>query len=889
MAWVVPGSGLHLFEIPQLVARAETARRATLPSFLYLADQSEQGSGLLALPWAEAPQWVAGVFARDEGALTPARQASSAKSWLSNAHVDRTAPLLPWGSEAVARISPVEASARLLGHLRDAWNHERAERFESLPIVLTVPASFDDEARELTVQAARDAGLADVTLLEEPLAAVYAWISTHRHLMAAHFRERPLLLVCDAGGGTTDFTLVRAETSASGEIDFERVAIGEHLLLGGDNVDLALAVGLEQKFPEAGRLTVTQKQSLRRKCSAAKEALLGDAAPDHVPVTLLGAGRGVVSGGMTASLSRDEVLQALLDGFLPLVAPDDLPARDRRVGLRELGLPYEPEAAVTRHLAAFLTRAAAPGERMARPDTVLFNGGFFTPPIARERIMQVLERWFGRRPAVLENPRPEAAVALGAAFYGLLRRSAADGLRSLLIRAGSARTYYIGLAGEGNGAVCVMPRGTQEGTTLPIDQELSVLPNQPAAFTLYSSTSRSDTAGAAVRFSAEDEFTRHTPLVTALRFGKRSRRVPLPVRLSARFTETGTLELWLESPATGHRWRLAYNLRASEADPLASVAGGAEEAEAAVVIAEAGVARSEALVRAVFEAGDGDPATLSGDLETALGHARAAWPLPTIRQLADVLLSVEHARQRSPAHEARWLNLAGFCVRPGFGTASDEWRISELRKVYAAGLRFPKETQNQVEWIVLWQRAGAGFRTGQQRELALKMTGLLAIGARKPPRLNAQLEREAWRLLASLERLDPAQKAKLGDVLLERVRREPRNPAWSWSLGRLGARVPVYGPLNTVVAPEIAGRWLSRLLELRDVTPDIAAAITEIGARTGDPARDVAIELSDAAAGQLERAGMMEAATALRHAIPRSASQTIRAFGEPLPEGLQLG
>src|SRR5688572_21985784 len=390
LAWVGSRGQVEIFEVPQLIARGEIGRAAVLPSFIYLPDESERSSGAYALPWAEASAdpAVVGLFAREHGALVPSRQIASSKSWLVNASVDRMAPILPWGAEGVPRLSPIDASARILEHLRRAWDHERASSIESMrldrqSVVLTVPASFEEEARELTVDAARKAGLASVRLLEEPLAALYAWIATHRRQAADQLADGDLILVCDVGGGTTDFTMIRTSIEA-GEPRFERMAIGEHLLLGGDNVDLALAVLCEQKLAEHGapRLTLAQRHTLRRKASDAKERLLSDDdAEARLRITLLGAGRGVVAGGMTTELTREEVVRTLADGFLPLTAPDDLPARDRRVALRELGLPFESDPAITRHLAGFLTRAAQangqPG--MLQPDAVLFNGGFFTP------------------------------------------------------------------------------------------------------------------------------------------------------------------------------------------------------------------------------------------------------------------------------------------------------------------------------------------------------------------------------------------------------------------------------------------------------------------------------------------------------------------------------
>ncbi len=850
----------------------------------------------MRLPWDPAPEIVAGVFARDEGALMPARQIASAKSWLSNPRVDRTAALLPWGAEAGPRLSPVEASSRILSHLRDAWNHERARtddsaRLEQQHVVLTVPASFDEEARELTVMAAEQAGLRQLTLLEEPLAALYAWIAANRRRLADTFGDGALILVCDVGGGTTDFSLIQARIE-DGELAFERIAIGEHLLLGGDNLDLALASLVEQKLGQSGKLTLTQRQVLRRKCTAAKETLLSDSGVDRLALTVLGSGRGVVGGGMTTELTRDEAVATLTEGFLPLTAPGDVPARDRRVGLRELGLPYETEPAITRHLAGFLTRAgAARGAAMMRPDAVLFNGGFFAPARARNQVLDALAAWFGERPLVLENQAPESAVAIGAAFYGKLRQDPAASKR-LLIRAGSARSYYIGVDADAGvpAALCVIPKATEEGTRFDLDRALTVVSNQPAAFTLYSSQERADPVNALVAPGPASDLQKHAPLVTAFRYGKRSRRVPLAIRLSAAFTETGTLEIWCHAGETGHRWRLAFNLRGVEADPLEAIAGGErDDAANSVVVDPAATAAATDLLRRVFGSNStAAPETITAELETLIGHGRLAWPLPVIRALADALLELVAGREKSAAHEVRWLNLAGFCVRPGFGSTLDEWRVSELRKVYAAGLAFPKDIQNQVEWLVVWQRVAAGFSAGQQRELALRVSGQLGLGQRRPARLNPQIEREAWRLLASLERLDAGQRTKYGDELLERTRKEPRNGTWLWALSRLGARQPLYGPLNGVVPGSVAERWMEHLLDAKEISADRAQSIAHIGARTGDAARDVGEGIADAAAARLTAAGFGDMAEQLRIVSEGSVSEAGRLFGETLPEGLKL-
>src|SRR5215475_10012493 len=430
---------IHVFNVTQLIAEGEVGAVPTLPSFLYFANEQD-APGSLRLPWEERPKSVVGLFAREQGALVPDRQVTSAKSWLCHDAVDRTAKILPWGAEhAEQACSPVEASTHYLAHLRDAWNHTMAAgndelRFERQEIVLTVPASFDEEARELTVKAARDAGFQKLTLLEEPLAAFYAWIVTRRRYLKRYVKDGDLVLICDVGGGTTDFSLIRVQITG-GEIKFERTAIGEHLLLGGDNVDLALARRVMEKLDNP-KLSLRQQNALRRQCCAAKEKLFSDGRLKRVPVNVLGAGRAVVGGTLSAELTRQEVEEALIDGFLPLTDPGELPARERRSGLRELGLPYASEPAITKHLAAFLTKSGEwgveterqrdreterqrdretegqrergterghypsvppslrpsvpPSSTPVRPDAILFNGGFFAPAVTRDRVVETV-------------------------------------------------------------------------------------------------------------------------------------------------------------------------------------------------------------------------------------------------------------------------------------------------------------------------------------------------------------------------------------------------------------------------------------------------------------------------------------------------------------------
>jgi DNA-K related protein/Hsp70 protein len=909
-------AAIRVFDVEQVIGSGEVRAVPGLPSFLYFPTEAEIASGAFDLPWEQQPKAIVGVAAHELGALVPGRQVSSAKSWLCQDNMDPTAAILPREAEPPEpTISPVEASARYLMHLRDAWNHTMAPddgvtelRFENQEIVLTVPASFDEEARELTVRAARNAGLPNLTLLEEPLAAFYAWISTHQHGVAEHVRDSDQVLICDIGGGTSDFSLVRAHVHGS-EVQFERTAIGEHLLIGGENLDLALARCVEQKVNT--RLSLRQRHALKIACSQAKERLLSDPSMDRLPINILGSGRAVVGQMLTSDLTRDQVVELLMNGFLPLTAANEMPSRARTTGLREVGLPYASDPAITKHLAAFLRGAAAAmraqtspnisagtqelaGE-MARPDAVLFNGGFCIPEITRQRILEVIAKWFAAdanwQPRILRNPEAAdagmaSAVAMGAAYYGQVRRG-----KGLRVKAGSARTYYIGTRSEG-AAVCVLPAGTDEGTTLRVDREFTVLANRPVSFNLFSSTIRHDGHGALVDLNAE-EVHRHAPLTTLLRYGKRLQEMELAVRLSVSFTEVGTLELWCESMSSPHRWRLQFELRPNRGEDT----GAAPQSSKPVHVAEASeqsLEAARAAIRATFTKRDEsearDPAALAGELEELLALKKESWSLLLVRQLADTLLEIADGRKLSAQHEARWLNLAGFCLRPGFGDAGDAGRIAQMRKLYQSGLAFNSNPQNQVNWLVLWRRIAGGLSAAHQHEIRNYLGGI-GIGRKKPgTRLNPQVERDAWRLLASLEHLSGATRAALALELLRKLKKEPIDGAWLWSLGRFGARIPLYGPLTCVVPAAAATEWIDELLALPKLTHETANAIVQLGRRTGDRTRDIAEEAAKSAVRQLELACIADDAILQRltECIPPDRSDVARTFGEPLPKGLQL-
>ena len=913
------GSPIRVFPVPQLVGHGEVCTLPTLPSFLYFPTQDELSAGAVCATWDEDPPMVTGVHAREQGALVPPRQVSSAKSWLSYSGVDRHARILPAQAEPPQpMISPVEASARYLMHLRDAWNGamgtDAEARFEHQEIVLTVPASFYEDARELTVEAASIAKLESLTLLEEPLAAFYAWIAANRKMLSSHTSLNPqpapegddddlkdgdLILICDIGGGTSDFSLVRARR-VNGQLEFERTAIGEHLLLGGDNLDSALAHHVEEKLGDI-KLALRQRYALRRACCAAKEQLLGDSHLECVPITILGGGRAVVGQSLSVDMTRDEVVKILTDGFLPITAPGDLPTRGRKTGLRELGLPYASDPAITRHLAAFLTQATTAmnsflaDHGMIQPNAVLFNGGFCAPTVTRERIIDALSAWFGGaqtrwRPKVLDNNSVESSVARGAAYYGQVRRGI--GLR---IGAGSARTYYIGLSSDDSlEGICVLPAGINEGTMLPLlNREFSIMANRSVSFTLFSSRTRHDAHGEVVSLD-EADVDRHPPLVTLLRYGRRLRERHLNVSLRASFTEVGTLELWFESRETPHRWRLQFELRGEAEQAQQQTTTKSHTAlphSSADMDSDAATESGVRLIRDAFgNSGDDDalaPETLVSQLETTLGVKRDTWPLSVIRRFVDALTEVAPGCKQSPRHEMRWLNLIGFCLRPGLGAQGDDARVRDLLTFVSNELAFEDELQSQVQLLVLLRRIAGGIPARAQLALFRKQTS--PAGHKKSGRVNRQLEYERWRLLASLEHLLASTRASLGEKLLAKIIKEPDDAIYLWSLGRLGARIPLYGPLHSVVEAETAGEWLKALLDLPSFTAATQSAIVLLARRTEDPSRDVDNALCEQAIVRLKTLGAGDDTIQLlsKYVSPERAD-AVRNFGESLPSGLQI-
>jgi molecular chaperone DnaK (HSP70) len=907
---------VRVFEVPQLVAPGEVAPRRQLPSFVYLAGEIDLAPHETRLPWyrpqalhgPQTPQQpVVGELARSQGARMASRMIASAKSWLCHPGVDRQAPILPWGEGDGPKLSPVAAQALILGHIRQAWDHEHpGAPFAEQEVLVTVPASFDEAARELTLQAAGKAGYPPVVLLEEPQAAFYAWIdkrseaggdpgqgdaARRRGGAAARLAPGERVLVFDVGGGTTDFTLIEVDSGGDG---FTRTAVGDHLLLGGDNLDLTLAKMVEQRLAarSSKKLDALQWHALVHACRLAKETLLGDDPPDVAPIVVTGRGSKLVGGTLRDEVTREELHRVLFDGFFPVVERT-APLQRGRGGLQEFGLPYASDPAVTRHLGAFLERHGA-----ARIDAVLFNGGAMTPAPLRARVIDQLAAWQGAPVRELPAAMPELAVAQGAAYYGLVRRGLAT-----RIKGGTARAFYIGVeTGTQRMAVCLAPPGLDEGARVQLARDFRLVTNRPVSFRLYSSSSRGDRPGALVPIgdgkpdTIDDgsDLLELPPIVTVLRARGRGAEGGVTVRLEVHISELGALEIYCvdrEPPAGGspETWKLAFDMRSGGAAPAAPA--GADAAP------HGRTDEAKALIQQAFRTGGQYLATLMRDLEALLEARRDDWSMMTARALFDALVEVAPERKKTPDHEQRWLNLAGFLLRPGTGAPLDAWRTRVMWGVFNEHLAHGRSEPGKLAWWIAWRRIAGGLANGQQEQIYDRLSLLLLPSPKQQKKLaevraSKQELAEMWRVVASLERVPVPHKVKLGDELMRRMAlpRGREDAVHLWALSRVGARVPLYGPLNAVVPPSKVAEWLAQLLAWDWPEPDRAAfPLAQLGRRTGDRTRD----LDDATRARLAAAvrampGGDRAAALVEQVIALEAREERVALGDSLPAGLRL-
>ncbi|MBN3492740.1 Hsp70 family protein [Vibrio neptunius] len=902
-------SEVSLFDIDQLIGPGEVVRKPLLPSFRYHPAVGQISPSDLTLPWESEPvsgdinNVIVGEWARELGAKVEGRQVSSAKSWLSHQAVDRSSDILPWaGAQDVDKVSPVIASASYLNHIRQAWNYRYpSNKLEDQDVVVTVPASFDETARKLTLEAAELAGLKKIVLLEEPQAVCYDWYARHQKTAADELKELPLILVCDVGGGTTDLSLIEAKYH-NDELALDRIGVGEHLMLGGDNLDLALAHLAESRFNQSKKLTAASLTKLIQQTRKAKEDLLSMSAPEEVKITMLGSGSKLLGGTKSIGLSKQEVHQIALDGFFPLSDFSEVPDK-RRSAMVEFGLPYVADPAVSKHVAEFLNQHqqvsySALGHEdtstPAIPVGLLLNGGVFNSELVTERVTNLLGNWRGAPVTVLDNPHPDWSVALGAVAFGKARRGA-----QLKIGGGAARSYFLHLQEKNKmgKALCLLAKGTDEGHEIRLSgRRFSLTLGEPVRFNLLTSTHDTLTHNTEIQNGVmvevdPDIFSPLPPYISTLESEgtdlQANQKERVEVQLACQLTEVGTLKMECVSVEDDNkRWELEFEVRNQQADDT-------EQEQLHPRLSE-----SKELISRLYSgnkksADAKEIKTLAKDLERKLGK-RDDWDFRTLRHLFDAFAQGRKRRRRSEAHEKSWLRLAGFSLRPGFGDATDSWRIEQVWGLYQQGIQF-KNHQGWTDWWVFWRRIAGGLSQEQQETLLADIAKYLHPGAMKNPQSAKTAQDMGYesmvRLSASLEHLEVEDKVLLASWFLSKaINHNQFEQAHWWALGRLASRTPLYGSQHSVIPREQAEQWLPKLLEQNWLKePMIAFAAVMICRKTGDRLFDISDDYREQVLTKLKQSKVPESWVSLVEEVKElSESESKRVFGDALPSGLTL-
>ncbi|MFV8433116.1 Hsp70 family protein [Vibrio owensii] len=903
-------SEVSLFDIDQLIGPGEVVRKPLLPSFRYHPAVGQISPSDLTLPWENEPvsgdisNVIVGEWARELGAKVEGRQVSSAKSWLSHQAVDRSSDILPWaGAQDVDKVSPVIASASYLNHIRQAWNYRHpSNKLEDQDVVVTVPASFDETARKLTLEAAQLAGLKKIVLLEEPQAVCYDWYARHQQTAADELKELPLILVCDVGGGTTDLSLIEASFSSQDELALDRIGVGEHLMLGGDNLDLALAHLAESRFNQSKKLTAASLTKLIQQTRKAKENLLSASAPEEVKITMLGSGSKLLGGTKSIGLSKQEVHQIALDGFFPLSDFSEVPDK-RRIAVVEFGLPYVADPAVSKHVAEFLTQhqqvaRAALGieddKQNAIPVGLLLNGGVFNSELVTERVTTLLSDWRGAPVTVLNNPHPDWSVALGAVAFGKARRGA-----QLKIGGGAARSYFLHLQEKNKmgKALCLLAKGTEEGHEIRLSgRRFSLTLGEPVRFNLLTSTHDTLTNNTAIQNGVmvdvdPDLFAPLPPYITTLEGEgaelQANQKERVEVQLACQLTEVGTLKMeCVSAEDDSKRWELEFEVRNKQTDDSEQVKLHPKLNECKELIARLYSGNKKSAESKEIK-------TLAKDLEKKLGK-RDEWDFTTLRQLFDTFAQGRKRRRRSEQHEKNWLRLAGFALRPGFGDPTDSWRIEQVWGLYQQNIQF-KNHQGWTDWWVFWRRIAGGLSQEQQETILADIAKYLHPGAMKNPQSAKAAQDMGYesmvRLSASLEHLEVEDKVLLATWFLSKaINHNQFEQAHWWAMGRLASRTPLYGSQHNVVPREQAEQWLPKLLEQNwQKEPMIAFAAVMICRKTGDRLFDISDDYREQVLAKLKQSKVPESWVSLVEEVKElSESESKRIFGDALPSGLTL-
>ncbi|MGK5092704.1 Hsp70 family protein [Deltaproteobacteria bacterium TL4] len=883
---------LHHFFISQWISEEQIHDRPLLPSVLYMPTAHETQGERGSAPWNEQSVVVVGEWAKQQLTKHPERSIHSAKSWLCYHGIDPHLKFLPQSEADLPRWSPVEVTTALLNHIKETWNFRFAKenpalKMEAQSLVVTVPASFDEVALELTDYAIKQAGFQKYSLLEEPQAAFYSWLVDHyQEEPFKEQNEKHLTLVIDIGGGTSDFSLMRTFFKAEQPTPtFERVAVSDHLLLGGDNMDLAIAAHLEAQFSKGQKRLVLQLwDALVQQCRRGKEQLFSG---DHreVIITIARAGSSLLGNTQSTKLSVETLSSLLIEGFLPKIPWNAPPPSHSTQGLRQIGLPYAQEPAITRHIGAFLKNYLKINPQAFFPDQLLFNGGVLLAEPIRTRLLEQLEEWRHEAMAqglkakeqpmvVLASLDLHLAVARGAAYYQLARQGS-----GWLIEGGSARSYYINLHLETQGTdsgkeawLCVLPQHATPQTLIPVSTITFLLRiNQPIQFRMISSIHRpEDQPGTLFEFSSQklkDQFIQLPPiqtLITPDRALIRKKTKEIEIHLRAQLNEIGTLNLYCVDPDHQLEWKLEFRIREETDQPslsLQQTMPGAQELFPGLEQA------SELLKQWLRKGKSGQPqqstevSVTYRALENCLNLPRKEWSPLVLRQLWEALHEGLTRRNRSVQHELNWYKFAGFFLRPGLGVPGDELRMQQLSEVFTSGIHFRNEKSVEIEWWVMCRRVAAGI-TPQHQELLLKLilnklneiktqnkrktTGVPKTKKGSKALFSPSALNELWRLAASLEHISANHKEVLGNELLQQAKTEALTGIEGWCLARLGARIPVYGNTLNVVSPKGVEPWVEWLIKNEKALPfkaDLPLILTRMTQMTGNRSKDVHLAL----------------------------------------------
>lgn len=910
-------SPIKIFEIDQLIAPGEVARKPLLPSFRYHPADGEIDPSQLVLPWdntpvrGDIPHAIIGDFARELGAKVEGRQVVSAKSWLSHTGVDRNEPILPWSANtSVQKVSPVVASASYLNHVRQAWDYHHPDaKLNRQEVVITVPASFDESARALTLEASAMAGLTNILLLEEPQAVCYDWYAQNKSQAEHLLQDIPLLMVCDVGGGTTDLSLIKVGTKA-GKLTLDRIGVGDHLMLGGDNIDLALAHLAEKRLHgDSKKLSAAGLSKLIQQTRKVKEHLLSGNAPESANITMLGSGSRLIGGAKSVALTRDEVHGVALDGFFPRTAFSDQPAH-RQAAVVEFGLPYAADPAISKHLAQFISLHDSVCRESLRekgielsngqpaiPAAVILNGGVFNSPLLSERVLKNFSAWRGDTVTELENPHPDLAVAFGAVAYAKARHGA-----QLKIGGGSARSFFLVLDDKKKDrqGLCLLPKGLDEGTEIRLkDRKFALTLGEPVRFNLVSSTDDQHTQAGKLYPIDHESFVSLPPFIATLDSERDRSELAAnqkdreEVTLACQLTEVGTLQLECVSTQDDtKRWKVEFAIRKDLAKLNQS--GHANLAESGV---PAKMDDAVALIKQVYGGSTktADPKaikTINKQLEKLLGK-RDSWETPCLRELANALLDSRKRRRRSDLHERNWLKLAGFTMRPGFGYPSDEWRMEQIWSLYQHGIQFDNP-KTWSDWWTFWRRVAGGLTQEQQKLIFKEIAKYINPSALRNSKLAKEMQDRSYedmvRLAASLENLPFEYKLQLIEWLFGRLQKPQFAQAHWWAIGRIATRSPFYGSAHNLLTPQHVAYCLPELMEL-DWRNDsnIAFAAVMMCRMTGDRALDVDDESRQAVLEKLKLSKVPESWIEMVSSVKMlTESETKRVFGDALPAGLRL-